>query len=826
MKISTKNTTWMSLGCVFALIAGAPALADDTELLLISPNPGSLPKPNVLFIMDTSGSMTSTESTLEPYDSMQTYSGDCDVNNIYWTDVDVLPVCNGTNEQYLEKTSFHCNYAANQLAGIGSYTNTMVQYRSFNATAPRKWQYIGSGNHTDPVECEADSGVHGDGGSEVYAANGAGLSYPWTDMPTNELSWGSAPRNLAYSFYDGNYLNWKSSPNNVTLSRQAIMIEVTKRVLSAVSNMNVGIMRFNDNEGGPVIEAIKDLDTNRASILTTVTNLGADGATPVSETLYEAALYWLGEDAEYGESISEHTTDPLALSQASPEVYQQPTLDSCVKNFNVMITDGDPNNNEDAPGLVPTLPLYSATLGGRTDCTGSGDGRCLDDISEYLSKYDADTVTPGLQNVTTHTIGFTVDLPILRDTALQSGGQYFLADDVETLTVALLKIVGEINDRTLSFSAPAVTVNTFNRTQNLNDIYLTMFGARPKTHWPGNLKKYRIVDSEIRDDDNLPAVNPATGFFFDDARSIWTVGGDDGNDVRLGGAANRLPDPTLRNLYTNNGTDNNLFAASNAISPATSGNFVDADFGLIGASGEPSKDEVIRWMRGEDVRDEDGNAATTVRNAMGDPLHSRPAAVVYGGTPANPDSVVYSATNDGYLHAFDAATGDELWSFVPKELLSNMTRLYFDPSAKWKNYGIDGDVIPITADRDNDGIIEPGDGDFVRIIFGMRRGGSTYYALDVTNKTAPTLLWTRTLADGGQSWSTPVIARMDINVAGLNSDKAVVILGGGYDDAHDTAQNPLAADVAALEFTSLILHQGRRFGAAAGMPPPPRFSAP
>lgn len=809
MKISTAKTTWMSLGCVLTLIAGAPAIADDTELLLISPDPSALPKPNVLFIMDTSGSMTSTESTLEPYDSTQTYSGVCRTDSIYWTDVDILPVCNATNEQYIFKTSFACDYAKDQIAGIGSFTNTMVQYNSANGMQPRKWQYLRPEYHDDPVECEADSGTHGVGDAGfVYAANGSDLAYPWTDKPQNELSWGSAPRNLAYTFYDGNYLNWKNSPNNVTLSRQEIMIEVTKKVLISVKNMNVGIMRFNDNEGGPIIEAIKDLDTNRADILQTVTDLGADGATPVSETLYEAALYWLGEDAEFGERIDEHDTDPLALDVLSPENYKQPVLDSCVKNFNVMITDGEPNNNEEAPTLVPTLPLYSTTLGGRTNCTGSGDGRCLDDIAEYLSKYDADSVTPGTQNVTTHTIGFAIDLPILRDTALASGGQYFLADDVETLTVALLKIVGEINDRTLSFSAPAVTVNTFNRTQNLNDLYLTMFGARTKTHWPGNLKKYRIVDSEIRDDDDQPAVDPATGFFYDDARSIWTVGADDGNDVRLGGAAQQLPDPTMRNLYTHNGTDNVLSAAINAISLTNASAFADSDFGLIGADGEPTKDEVIRWMRGEDVRDEDGNAATTVRNAMGDPLHSRPAAIVYGGTETNPDSVVYTATNDGYLHAIDAATGVELWSFVPKELLSNMTRLYFDPSAKWKNYGLDGDVIPITADRDNDGVIEPTDGDFVRLIFGMRRGGSTYYALDVSDKTAPKLLWTRTLTDGGQSWSPPVVTRMDVNVAGLNSDKAVVILGGGYDSAHDTAAHPVAPDAVGAGIYFLDLETG------------------
>ena len=132
-------------------------------------------------------------------------------------------------------------------------------------------------------------------------------------------------------------------------------------------------------------------------------------------------------------------------------------------------------------------------------------------------------VTDNDQLVVTHTIGFTVDLPILRDTAQNSGGEYFLADDVESLTKTLLDIIANINDRSLSFSAPAVSVNTFNRTQNLNDLYITMFGAKAKAHWPGNLKKYRIVDGEIVDALGNPAVDPATGFFYSTARSFWTV---------------------------------------------------------------------------------------------------------------------------------------------------------------------------------------------------------------------------------------------------------------------------------------------------------------
>ncbi|MEX2259526.1 MAG: PilC/PilY family type IV pilus protein, partial [Woeseia sp.] len=786
------------------VLAGLPAVADDTELLLVNPT-GDQPTPNVMFILDTSGSMTSQEETVEPYDSSRTYSGDCDSNRLYWSDVDTTPVCDGSETQFIEKSAFYCDAAGLQLGGIGSYTNTMVQYRVEQSGSEPGWREIEPGNSTDPVECQDDSGLHGDGSAgDVYATAQSGAADPWTSDPALEISWGSSPRNVTYTVFDGNYLNWQSSPNMITLSRNEIMRTVTTTVLNSLNNLNVGVMRFNNRDGGTVIQAMSSLDDNRAQILQTIDNLNASGSTPLSESLYESALYWRGAPAFYGENINEHETDPAALASTDPNVYANPPIDVCAKNYNVLLSDGEPTQDTDTQTLVPALPNYSQLLG-RNTCTNTGDGGCLIDVAEYLSLVDTDPVTPGLQNVTTHTIGFAIDLPLLRDTALASGGEYFVANNVQNLTLALLQIVANINDRTLSFAAPTVSVNTFNRTQNLNQLYMTVFGARSNVHWPGNLKRYGIADGAIVDADGADAVDPSTGFFFDTARSYWTPTAD-GNDVRMGGAANQLPDPAQRNLFTNNGISNNLTAVDNLLTPSNADSFTNAELGLTGADGEPTREELIRWARGEDIRDEDNNPATTVRYAMGDPLHSQPAAIVYGGDADDPDVVVFTATNDGYLHAINGQTGEELWSFIPKELLSNLTRLYFDPSSKFKNYGIDGDVVPVIRDENNNGIID-GD-DFIYIVFGMRRGGSTYYALDVTDRNSPQVLWDVSLPEFGQSWSQPVIARMNIDSTDLNDNKAVVVIGGGYDPVHDTAAHPASADGSGAGIHILDLETG------------------
>ncbi len=801
MKYRIRKYGLVGAGMMFALASGAPAVADDTELLLVNPNQAVAPKPNIMFILDTSGSMTSQEDTREIYDSTgAAYVGTCDPDLLYWTEVDVVPSCDAANTRVIEKTSFVCDAAALQLAGIGSYTNTMAQYRDggsgffsvFLGLDKFRWQQLEAGNSTDIVECRKDSGVHGSVDPLLTYAQKGGDVAPFTGDEDDEVSWGSWPTSQTVTVYDGNYLNYLQNPVTVRASRINIVRDVTKVVLNSVDNINVGIMRFNNNAGGPVLLGMTDLETNRALVNTTLDNLNASGATPLSETLFESALYWRGQEAYYGNRRNEHPTDPNALISVAPEVYRQPTSDVCSKNFNVLLTDGQPNQDFETPTIVDNLPDWFSTLG-HAGCTGNGQGDCLDDIGEYLYKGDIAPSEPGLQVVTTHTIGFAVDLPILKTTAEASGGEYFLADDVESLTLALLKIVANISARSLSFAAPAVAVNTFNRTQNLNDLYLTTFSARQNLHWPGNLKKYRIAAGGVVDATGVDAIDPTTGYFKENARSYWSVG-IDGNDVELGGAANNLPDPATRRLFTNQTGNNNLTAAANAVSPANEATFSLADFGLTGSPDEPTKEQLIRWARGEDILDEDFDPATTVRNAMGDPLHSQPTAVVYGGDEVNPEVVVYTATNDGYVHAIDGATGQELWSFIPKEHLPNLVKLFFDPESQFKHYGVDGDIVPVVADRDQDGQIEAGDGDFVHIIFGMRRGGDSYYALDVTNKNSPEVMWRISSPEMGQSWSTPTVAKVAIDDPNLNADKAVVIIGGGYDNVHDTIAHPATPD--------------------------------
>jgi len=804
MTSSTKHLTWAGAGLLLALIAGSPAIADDVELLLSTPAISEAAKPNVVFVIDSSGSMTEIETSQEPFDPSRDYSdrGDCDSDMYYWTYNSGIPRCG--NRYKFKKSEFQCEQGRRQIGEAGSYTDTMAMYRRSRGTW--RWQTLGTRDTDNPVECREDSGKHGSNSNPTgaaYARSGSNQN-PYTDNPNREIDWGTSPTHRIVTVYDPNFLNWYHNPPGSSMSRTDIVKSVTKNVLGSINDVNVGLMRFNFSQGGPVIFGLKDLDANRSTINSVIDDIPASGWTPLSETLYEAALYYSGLPAVYGDGA----TDPDALVSTNPRVYDRPADYACSKNFVVLLTDGEPTQDTDAYFRVPTLPNFPSVMG-RGSCTGSNvNGACLDDIAEYLSKTDINPVVPGEQSVTTYTIGFTVDLPILKDTAEKSGGEYYLASDVKSLTAALTDIVTNIFDRELSFTAPAIAVNAYNRTQHLNDLYVSVFRAADEVHWPGNIKKYTVADGSILDANGNGAVDPDTGFFADQSRNFWNREiGADGADVLRGGAANLLPLPEFRKLYTNN-SSGDLTLPGNSVSVANIGSFTEADFGLVGKPEEPPLDKLIEWMRGKDVKDQDNDPTTGVRKSMGDTLHSQPAAVVYGNAAGTADVVVFNATNDGYLHAINANTGEELWSFVPKELLASMADLYANENVDYKNYGIDGDIVPVVKDADQDGVIEPGE-DFVYLVFGMRRGGYNYYMLEVTDRYAPKLRWIRTFPEFGQTWSAPVIAKIPVNSQNATSpDDAVIVIGGGYDTSHDSPAHPSGDDLEGSGIFMLDLETG------------------
>jgi type IV pilus assembly protein PilY1 len=810
MRISSKLLS-VALACLAMAASVSPSLADDSEVFTNSAFAGGTVRPNVMFIIDTSGSMDTVVNTYDPSVDYTAANNVCpDKDRIFWstTNSSTPPDCR-TSDQWIKVDNNRCYAAANGMANSGWWNGRMQQI--ITGSNPSYWGNLVA-RYDYKVECSGDSGVHGDapgtqapGSENKYARNGTGTSDSnrWgNNGSSNQIDWRTKPR---YSLYSLNYINWYYGAGGSTpRTRLQIVRDVAKTMIDSLDGVNLGLMRYDTNaEGGMVTYPVSELTpTSRVAMKTLLDTYVANGFTPLSETLFEAQQYLSGGRVTYGNTSS--PVRSVAASRVggllSGNTYDSPMDVSCQNNFIVYLTDGLPTEDNGADAAIQALPNFNTDGGGACpaqiddpDPSWPTDGRCMENLARYMHNHDLRSDVTGPQTVTTYMIGFGDDLlsasAFLDTVAKAGGGKAYNQTDAAGLTGALEEIFNQVQEGSdTTIVAPTVAVNAFNRTQNLNQLFVSVFAPSTKKHWPGNLKKYQFLNGQVVAQGDVPAVDPTTGFFYDYVKALNTPVGDpaDGMRAKDGGSAARITS-SGRNLYTyipGSGADPDLTKARNAV--------VDSNAlittAMVGASDATERTAIINFARGQDTNDDDQDTDfTEERKAMGDPMHARPAVVVYGGTVAAPVGVVFTPTNDGFLHAFDMQTGDELWAFLPQEFLPRQADLFDNAPTTLRDYGLDGDARVYKKDVDGDGIVEPADGDKVWIFFGTGRGGNAYYALDVTSRMTPVFKWRKSnldtgLAKLGKTWSPPKITRVKIDT----TVKDVLIVGGGYDTNQET----------------------------------------
>lgn len=92
---------------------------------------------------------------------------------------------------------------------------------------------------------------------------------------------------------------------------------------------------------------------------------------------------------------------------------------------------------------------------------------------------------------------------------------------------------------------------------------------------------------------------------------------------------------------------------------------------------------------------------------------------------------VYVAANDGMIHAFNAATGEERWAYIPYEVFRNLNSL----TSKKFSYRPFVDATPVIKDAFFWGYWH------TILVGGLGFGGKGIYALDITDPNNPSLLW-------------------------------------------------------------------------------------
>ncbi len=562
-------------------------------------------------------------------------------------------------------------------------------------------------------------------------------------------------------------------------------------------------------------------ETARDKLLEVVDGIQHQSGTPIVGSYYEAAQYFRGGPVthglirgEPGSSRLEHgrvshrdswddtagtVVQPVGCTDEIPSAteckaeyidgnpnYISPIIDACQKNHIVILTDGSATVNE-SEGLIKTL------IGGGLSCVDSDSEACGPELAAWLRTTDQDPENKllGDQTITTHTIAFNFTGDWIKSLSENGGGAHYPAETADELASVFDSIVTHALKSNSTFVSPAVAVNQFNRLNHLNDIYFAVFKPTEEARWGGNVKKYVLdgPDNDIEDSVGALAVDQTTGFFKDSSKSFWSSVAD-GSSVTVGGAAENLPAyDGLRRTYTYTGSSLSLADSTNEVSASNA--LITGEMLGDAALTTDERTELLQWIGGKDVKNEDGDASTLTRKSMSDPLHSKPLVFTHGGTAVSPEMALLFGTNDGHFRALNADTGVELWSFIPPSLLP-VSKVLFDNVASTHPYGVDGSPVMWINDPDFDGtsVDLSGTDNFAYVYFGLRRGGRNYYALDVSNINSPKAKWrieggSTGFEELGQTWAKPIKTR--IGLKGESAPRDVLIFSGGYDPDQDDA---------------------------------------
>ncbi len=529
------------------------------------------------------------------------------------------------------------------------------------------------------------------------------------------------------------------------------------------------------------------------------------------------------------------TIETAATASDPHGVYVSPYDDggdwSCSKNFVINTMFQVSQQEDDSDDEIDNSPSS-----GGFGLTGNV---TFPDVIQEVKNMDVADVNvginiDGIQNITSYFISAQVNRTT--NGYAQAGGTKTAIelDDPKQLLIDLASIFSEILSQSSIFVAASVPVSTFNRLEIADNVYFALFEADESPYWSGNVKKLKIVsktnaDSSISleiEDVNGVAAFGADGRIKQEVLTHWTDASDanldgddpdgeandntDGRMVTRGGAGQRIPgylndspgdsnsDSGARQMYTEATVGNSLISLNavdtlaNQLKPELG--VVDADYANA-ATATIAARNMLRWLRGQDVNDEDADGdVDDVRPwIMGDPMHSRPLALNYGAKGAgysesNPRINLIFGSNDGLLHIVENTdssgneSGVELLSFAPRESLANVKTLMSGPTTPPHAYGVDGEPVALVIDNNSDGTIDVNDGDIAVVYFGMRRGGMSYYAFDVSDPSAvPALLWkidnsSADYAELGLTFSTPQLAVVQYN----DAPRAALVFAGGY----------------------------------------------
>lgn len=502
------------------------------------------------------------------------------------------------------------------------------------------------------------------------------------------------------------------------------------QVLTSVTGLRLGVVPFNYLKvvrmyGGENSTDPKDQVSTLAEIIGQFYSNAAQGGTPTRETLRH-----LGEQFRTNRSVN------------NPE--------QCVRNAAFIVTDGFAQAN------TVTVPRYNKKdYGSGAPYATTHNGTLADLALAYYSMqpYD-DGTNAGSKKLQMNTYALTLGAkgnlwPRLSDpyaqpitwvnptrdyspdsiddlwhATINGRGRMFLANTpAETATQmqqALLSI------QTTSGAQGGVTFSTLNLKPTNSFAYV---GTYEVNGWAGDIFAY--------------AVDPATGELSQDP--LWS-------------ASQQLTarDWSTRKIVTFKDGAGVAFTAANIGSS-------------LGLSGSTSASDAVAYLRGSRANEP---RFRTRKGLMGAVINAEP--VVHPGA-----GVVYATSNEGMLHALDAATGQELWAYAPGFVLSSMGP-QLSPAWQFQTTLDATPVLAKVADK--------------TLLVGTRgSAGPGVYALNVTDpnsldteaKLAQRVMWEFPPANASTELKKSVGVSLGKPVVVQTSFGPVVVVSSGYNSTQD-----------------------------------------
>lgn len=414
-------------------------------------------------------------------------------------------------------------------------------------------------------------------------------------------------------------------------------------------------------------------------------------------------------------------------------------------------------------------------------------------------------------------------------------GGFYSAQSTDELIQSIVKFVDETKPDfdPLIMGSPTIPLDRLNPLQLHPFGYYATFIPTPASSerlWQGNLNKYPIYNGELMDADRRKSLIKSSGEIDQTAQGLWGQGGMKAL-LPLGTRPTTQDDVMHgRRLWTNRQLDAKTqvpqsAATLKAVSLATVlGIGADHDF-----VNDPDKNYWLNLLGYPVAVDAEMGGIVQLPQhelrQMGAVLHSKPILITQQGKVADVDGKLGSQNREDYLlfgstqgllHVVDQQ-GQEVFAFVPNEMLAAQKQAFLAPGSTSGGsellfYGVDatwtahtqyvstadGGLSVQDAKRTGDesqqrkpSLMDRG---LQWVYGGLRMGGKSYYALDLTEILQPKLKFqidpvnariintqgqtqVPELQYMGQSWSKPTLGY--VNWQGQK--KLVMFVGGGYD---------------------------------------------